>query len=477
MQAALTGTPTPCPPPRRAPCARFAAALAAVLLAISLAGRPVAAAPASEPTQVTRASTTVDPGRTTLELTLSDKAGYKVFSLEKPPRVVVDLSGVRWRVGDGEMPRPAGVISQLRLGQPQPGTARLVLNTAGRTRLEAATLKSRPGGGYTLALVLAGKTPAPPSPSPVSAGLATAGAAGDPPPQIPQQVPATPLAADGRLPVTAPIGAASLAMAMAPAPRPGTTEVGAVGGSPGERRSSNGRATPVRRARVVVLDAGHGGDDPGAISARGLYEKHVTLATAREVRSALQAIGGYKVVLTRDKDIFIPLRGRVAIARRAGADLFVSIHADKTEDEAIRGLSVYTLSERASDAEAAALADRENKADLIAHMDLRGAAPDVTGILIDLAQRDTKNSSARMAGLVVTATRSDVPLLQRPHRFAGFAVLKAPDVPSILVELGFLSNPADEAALRSPTGRGRLGRALARAIDSYFTSTEVAKQG
>ncbi len=203
----------------------------------------------------------------------------------------------------------------------------------------------------------------------------------------------------------------------------------------------------------------------------------MTLATAREVRQALQAIGGYKVILTRNGDVFIPLRDRVAIARRAGADVFLSLHADKTDDESIRGLCAYTLSERASDAEAAALAERENKVDLIAHMDLRRAAPDVASILIDLAQRDTKNSSARMAGLVLASARGDTLLLQRPHRFAGFAVLKAPDMPSVLIELGFLSNPAEEATLRSPAGRRRLARVIAHGIDAYFTSVEIANQG
>jgi N-acetylmuramoyl-L-alanine amidase len=449
MQAVLAGALRP--PSRSVPCARFGVAVAAVVMAaVGLAcERAGAATPVNAPTLVTHARTAVDGDRTTLELALSGKTAYKVFGLVAPPRVVVDLAGVRWRVADAEMPKPVGVIGRLRLGNPKPGTARLVIDTAFQAKIDAASLKPRPGGGYTLALVLTGRT----------------------------RLPVAPLAGDGRLPATTPIGTAPLKVAMGPTPRPVEAEVAAGLGIDGRRGAARGGRAAGRPTRVVVVDPGHGGVDPGAISSRGLYEKNVTLATAREVRSALQAIGGYKVILTRNADVFIPLRTRVAIARRAGADVFLSIHADKMEDENVRGLSVYTLSERASDAEAAALAERENKVDLIARMDLRGAAPDVTGILIDLAQRDTKNSSARMAELVLSSTRSDTLLLQRPHRFAGFAVLKAPDMPSVLIELGFLSNPADEATLLSAAGRRGLARAIARGVDAYFTSVEVAKQG
>ncbi|MFO1127967.1 MAG: N-acetylmuramoyl-L-alanine amidase [Rhodospirillales bacterium] len=470
MQALGVGAPcSPAPQRAAAPRSRrggrprlgiaVAAALAAVALA---AGRGAAAAPPREPAPrapapspaaVTQASTTVDANRTTLELTLSDKVGYKVFGLDGPPRVVIDLTDAHWRIGEAAAPKSAGIITGFRPGRPQPGVARLVLDTAGRARIDDTSLKRRPGGGYTLAVVLAGKSP-PGSPAPAS------------------PTPVSPLAGDGRLPASVAIGATPTKMT--PMPRPRDVEVGATG-SPG-RGIGTGRAE-TRKPWTIAIDAGHGGVDPGAISPSGLREKTVTLATAREIRASLRAIGGYRVVLTRDSDVFIPLRTRVATARRAGADVFLSVHADKMDDEATRGLSVYTLSERASDAEAAALAERENKVDLIAHMDLRGAAPDVTGILIDLAQRDTKNSSARMAGLVLSSVRADTQLLQRPHRFAGFAVLKAPDMPSVLVELGFLSNPGDEAVLRSPAGRRHLARAIARGIDGYFNSVEVAKQG
>jgi N-acetylmuramoyl-L-alanine amidase len=282
------------------------------------------------------------------------------------------------------------------------------------------------------------------------------------------------LDAAGRLPERATIGATPLSPPP-PAPRPDSMPRPDATLAAGDDRPALPRLQQPAVPPVVAIDAGHGGVDPGAISRSGLYEKHVTLAVAREVRDALQALGPYRAVLIRSRDRYIRLRDRVTMARRAGADLMLSIHADTMENPAVRGLSVYTLSERASDAEAAALADRENKADLIANLDLRGSTPEVTNILIDLAQRDTMNASARFAALAVNTMADDIRLLPRPHRFAGFAVLKAPDVPSVLIELGFLSNPGDERMLAAKPGRRKLGRAIARAVDAYFTSVEVAR--
>ncbi|MGF1640590.1 MAG: N-acetylmuramoyl-L-alanine amidase, partial [Rhodospirillales bacterium] len=222
------------------------------------------------------------------------------------------------------------------------------------------------------------------------------------------------------------------------------------------------------------IDPGHGGADPGAIGVSGVHEKDVTLAAARDLRSALERLGGYRVVLTRDDDRSVSLRERIAIARRVDADLFVSLHADAMPSAQVRGASVYTLSETASDAEAALLAERENKADLITGVDLTYETAEVANILIDLAQRETKNRSARLAARVVDELQRETQLLRNTHRFAGFAVLKAPDVPSVLVELGFLSNRQDEQALRDTAYRRRLAAAIARGIDRYFVGVEQA---
>ncbi|MCW8863187.1 MAG: N-acetylmuramoyl-L-alanine amidase, partial [Rhodospirillales bacterium] len=228
--------------------------------------------------------------------------------------------------------------------------------------------------------------------------------------------------------------------------------------------------------RVIVIDPGHGGVDPGAIGVSGIYEKNITLSVAREIKKSLESTGRYKVVLTRDRDIFIRLRDRFEIARKAGADLFLSIHADTIRDRNIRGASVYTLSEKASDKEAAALAEQENKADLIAGVDLSHEDPVLANILIDLTQRETMNQSSHLAEMLVDEMGKSVRLLRNAHRFAGFAVLKAPDVPSVLIELGFLSNRHDERLLRDSRHRVRVAGAIGRSIDQFFTRVEQAER-
>lgn len=225
---------------------------------------------------------------------------------------------------------------------------------------------------------------------------------------------------------------------------------------------------------TIVIDAGHGGVDPGAIGGKGQHEKDIVLAAAHALKDALERTGRYKAVLTRDGDTFIRLRERIAIARRVDADLFISLHADSIGDPSLRGLSVYTLSETASDKEAEALATNENKADIIAGIDFSHQEPEVANILIDLAQRRTMNYSARLAGYVVDEIKHETKLLSRPHRFAGFAVLKAPDVPSILVELGFLSNAEDSRRLNDPAYRQRVADGLTRAVDRYFQGVQSA---
>jgi len=220
---------------------------------------------------------------------------------------------------------------------------------------------------------------------------------------------------------------------------------------------------------LVVIDAGHGGVDPGTIGANGTQEKDLVLEYAKALKVSLLKTSKYRVRLTRDDDRFIMLRERVAIARKAGASLFVSIHADSADEEAARGLSVYTVSEKASDKEAEALAARENKSDIIGSMDLSGERPDVADILISLAQRETKNNSALFADLLVLVLGDRVRLLPNTHRFAGFAVLKAPDIPSVLVEVGFLSHPEEEKVLKSKSYREKVVSGIAAGIDSYFT--------
>jgi N-acetylmuramoyl-L-alanine amidase len=219
---------------------------------------------------------------------------------------------------------------------------------------------------------------------------------------------------------------------------------------------------------LVVLDPGHGGRDPGAIGRRGTQEKRVTLAAALELKRRLERSGRCRVVLTRARDIFLPLGARVDLARRREAALFLSLHADSAPGA--RGASVYTLAETASDAFAAALAQRENRADLAGGLALPSVPPEVQRILLSLMRRETRSGSERIARLTVAALSGEVPLLPNTHRRAGFVVLKAPDVPAALVEMGFLSHPADEAALNQPAHRAKVTAALAEAVGDFLAA-------
>ena len=220
-----------------------------------------------------------------------------------------------------------------------------------------------------------------------------------------------------------------------------------------------------------MLDPGHGGKDPGAIGVSGTYEKEVSLAAAFELKRLLEAGGHYRVELTRGHDVFIPLDERVAKAQARNAALFVSLHADALPDHSVRGASVYTLGNTASDAQTAALAQRENSADRFAGPSWHDASPEVSRILASLVRQETRIGSGRLAHSLVGSLDRDLPMLPNPERHAGFVVLKAADIPSVLVEMGFISNPRDEAELRRPDHRARIAEAMRRAVDAYFIAT------
>jgi N-acetylmuramoyl-L-alanine amidase len=219
---------------------------------------------------------------------------------------------------------------------------------------------------------------------------------------------------------------------------------------------------------LVMLDPGHGGKDPGAIGFSGTYEKQVALAAALELKHQLEAGGRYRVELTRSRDVFIPLDGRVEHAQQRGAALFVSMHADALSDHSVRGASVYTLAPTASDAQTAALARTENSADRFIGRQWQGTSPEVSHILASLVRQETRIGSAHIARNLVGSLDQDLPMLQNPDRHAGFVVLKAADIPSVLVEMGFMSNPRDEAALRKPEHRKLVAQAMHRAVDAFF---------
>lgn len=229
----------------------------------------------------------------------------------------------------------------------------------------------------------------------------------------------------------------------------------------------------VVKKKVIVLDAGHGGADSGTIGRTGIYEKTVTLAMAKELKKNLVSTGKYEVFLTRDRDVFLKLRERVERARNVNADLFISLHADSSSNNRTQGITVYTLSEVASDKEAERLARKENEADLISGMDLTTETQEVKNILIDLAQRESMNLSSHFAQGIIRSIGEGIKLRTRPHRFAGFAVLTAPDIPSILIELGYLSNFAEEKLLKSTRYREKLAKVLSKAIDQYFIKRHI----
>ena len=258
--------------------------------------------------------------------------------------------------------------------------------------------------------------------------------------------------------------------------REATAERLATASPPGSTTS----ADAVSERRVVVLDAGHGGIDAGASGVDGVLEKDLVLDEVLRLRKKLLR-RGYSVHLTRDSDLYIPLLERVNVARALHADLFVSLHADSNSDPSVYGASVYTLSVAGSDREAAALARKENLSDVIAGVDLSGQNSPVASILIGLAQRDTMNRSVRFAQSAVAQLAHVTDVLPRdPHRSAGFVVLKAPDVPAVLIELGYLSSPRDCAQMATESWRDRVASALANAVDRQLRTvapvTETAQE-
>lgn len=376
--------------------------------------------PATATPQVTGVRVGVYPAKTRIVLDVSESVKFSSFVLPKPYRVVVDLSEVTWSPTLRTPPK-GGLVTGMRFGLFKPGSSRVVLDSTGPVRVAKAFVipPSKTYRSYRLVLDIA---------------------------KTSQQ--------------------AFLMAYKRPDPRP-------VAKSAPPARASlpipfKRKPKPPDRKKLIVIDPGHGGVDPGAMSRSGVWEKHIVLAFAKDLQRGLLATGKFNVKLTRNRDVFIRLRNRIAIARRANADLFISVHADSIGNSKVRGTSVYTLSERASDKEADTLAQKENKADLIAGVDLNEQSDDVVNILIDLAQRETMNESAVFARKLVDELGKTRRMLRNTHRFAGFAVLKAPDIPSVLVELGYLSNRSDERILRDPRQRKRMAGAMTRAIDAYF---------
>lgn len=224
---------------------------------------------------------------------------------------------------------------------------------------------------------------------------------------------------------------------------------------------------------IVVLDPGHGGVDPGAIGKGRTYEKNVVLQIAKKLKKELEARDNVKVYLTRDRDIFVPLKDRVAIAQRKKADLFISIHADAHNDRRIKGGSIYVLSDRASDREAARLARHANEGDAVAGFDMSHESRDVQNILIDLTQRETKNKSVLLANDILTNMKKSIDVKRDKVSFAGFRVLKAPEIPSVLVEVTYLSNTSEERKLKRRDHQERIARTIAQGVNRFIDQNRL----
>lgn len=227
---------------------------------------------------------------------------------------------------------------------------------------------------------------------------------------------------------------------------------------------------PEHRLPMIAIDAGHGGKDPGAI---GLYqkthEKNIALAYALALKKQLDETKRYKTYLTRDSDNFISLQNRIQKARRVGAELFISLHANVAADRNASGLSIYTLSDQSSDKQSELLAQKENKADIIYGANFNGASDEIVKVMINLSQRNCMNNSVQFADIAIKlAAQAGVKVINHTHRFAGFVVLTSPDMASALVELGYLSNKAEEEKLKLPSYRKKIVTSLVQAVDNYF---------
>lgn len=438
---------------------------------------------------------------TRAEIRLDGAGDYQVISLANPDRLVVDLPGASL-ARDAAMPQGAGLVKSVRKGQPVPGTTRIVFDLAApvvalKPRIEQGSDGARlvlewPDDGVAAPVASAPQSAPPSAPAPdpaVASSQATS--------RLIASLPATPAAA------AAPPASASPASPQPlttrepsrPVPDPGSmlkqgsgtvatgvpTRVATGVPAPAATPTPPAAQAPVRTMRdvqrraglrplVIAIDPGHGGQDPGALGATGAREKELTLQIAKELARQVDATPGLKAYLTRDSDYFIPLAQRYQKARAAKADLFVSIHADAFTNPAASGSSVFVLSQRGASSQAAKwLANQENAADLVGGVRLHDKDNTLASVLLDLSQSATMKASEDMAGHVLAGLKR-LGKTHKPHvERANFVVLRAPDMPSMLVETAFITNPDEERRLRDPAHQKRLASAILDGVNTYFT--------
>jgi N-acetylmuramoyl-L-alanine amidase len=394
-------------------------ALYIVALTLALAG----GAPASAQNAPANAQRTIaldarlagDGNRTRLIIDLNRSVEMRVYTIANPNRVIVDLPELSFDLPVGAGKQGRGLISAYRYGLFAPGKARVVIDLREPARIDKAFIIA---------------------------------ALDDQPARLVIDLVRTDAATFQKhavVPERAPAKAAN----------------------------AQQKHSPVADARpLIVIDPGHGGPDTGAVAKTGDEEKEVVLEVAKKLRDRLVKTGRYRVVMTRDDDTFVPLEERVAIARSNAAALFISVHADSLSRGGgeVSGATIYTVSDRASDAEAQRLADKENRADLLAGYNLAKEPDDVANILFDLAHRETKNFSALFARTLAGSLKNAARLHRSPLRSAGFVVLKAPDVPSVLLELGYLSSPEDLKQMTSEAWRDKVTGSMVEAIERFFAN-------
>ena len=357
-----------------------------------------------------------------IDLHLSQGVPYRLFTLDGPPRLVLDFQEVDWSGLTSEALLQTGRIERAQFGSYVPGWSRMVLELAAPMAVAQAGLRiDQETAAAHLSLRL--------TPVSAEAFAATAGPPYDPRWDLPE-----------------------------PAPLPGAA-------------AAKADDAPL----LVVIDPGHGGIDPGA-EAGGVDEKTLMLTLARELREVLLRSGGFEVAMTRDDDRFVSLERRVALAHQAGADVFVSLHADALSEGLAHGATVYVLAREASDKASALLAERHDRADLLAGADLSAADDEVTDIMLDLARQETRPRTEALASALISGmTNMGGPMNRRPKRSAAFSVLKAADIPSVLIEVGFLSSPRDLKNLTDPAWRAKIAAGIRNGLQNWH-KTDLARR-